>query len=212
MTPGLQAPTALRVMLSRCRSVRVRSALNPSRRGVLKYLADCVLGAVPQQRCCNRSTCSHSAEPFTTRLAARPGRASSRAAPVGCDEAMRRGLRCSTTASGGIVHHTATPTSMRRATRGHRPRHLQLSHDGPGLGDIATTPWWTGTAGVRRTIRRHHRPSRAATPRVQRQHLAVAMIGNFDEAPPTTVQLQAVGQLLGWRLAMDTVPPLGTWR
>ena len=38
----------------------------------------------------------------------------------------------------------------------------------------------------------------------------VAMIGNFDDVPPTPIQLRTVGQLLGWRLAMDGVDPKGT--
>ena len=36
------------------------------------------------------------------------------------------------------------------------------------------------------------------------------MIGDFSQAPPTPEQLRAVGQLLGWRIAMDTVNPKGT--
>ena len=36
---------------------------------------------------------------------------------------------------------------------------------------------------------------------------AVAMIGNYIEAPPTLAQLRAVGLLLGWRLAMDGSTP-----
>jgi uncharacterized protein with LGFP repeats len=38
----------------------------------------------------------------------------------------------------------------------------------------------------------------------------VAMIGNFDDVPPTPIQLRTVGQLLGWRLGMDGVDPKGT--
>ncbi len=38
----------------------------------------------------------------------------------------------------------------------------------------------------------------------------VAMIGNFDDVPPTPVQLRTVGRLLGWRLGMDNVDPKGT--
>jgi uncharacterized protein with LGFP repeats len=37
-----------------------------------------------------------------------------------------------------------------------------------------------------------------------------AMIGNFDDAPPTPIQLRTVGRLLGWRLSMDRVDPRGT--
>jgi uncharacterized protein with LGFP repeats len=38
----------------------------------------------------------------------------------------------------------------------------------------------------------------------------VAMIGNFDDVPPTPIQLRTVGRLIGWRLGMDGVDPKGT--
>lgn len=38
----------------------------------------------------------------------------------------------------------------------------------------------------------------------------VAMIGNFDDAPPTAIQLRTIGRLLGWRLGLDHVDPRGT--
>ena len=38
----------------------------------------------------------------------------------------------------------------------------------------------------------------------------VAMIGKFDDVPPTPIQLRTVGRLLGWRLGMDGVDPKGT--
>ena len=38
----------------------------------------------------------------------------------------------------------------------------------------------------------------------------VAMIGNFDDVPPTPIQLRSVGRLLGWRLNLDGVDPKGT--
>ncbi|WP_197521281.1 LGFP repeat-containing protein [Mycobacterium sp. E787] len=38
----------------------------------------------------------------------------------------------------------------------------------------------------------------------------VAMIGNFDDVPPTPIQLRTLGRLLGWRLGMDGVDPKGT--
>lgn len=37
----------------------------------------------------------------------------------------------------------------------------------------------------------------------------VAMLGNFDDVPPTPIQLRTVGRLLGWRLGMDGVDPKG---
>jgi uncharacterized protein with LGFP repeats len=38
----------------------------------------------------------------------------------------------------------------------------------------------------------------------------VAMMGNFDDVPPTPIQLRTVGRLLGWRLGLDGVDPKGT--
>jgi uncharacterized protein with LGFP repeats len=38
----------------------------------------------------------------------------------------------------------------------------------------------------------------------------VAMIGNFDDVPPTPIQLRTVGRLLGWRLGLDGVDPKAT--
>ena len=36
------------------------------------------------------------------------------------------------------------------------------------------------------------------------------MIGNFDDVPPSPLQVRTVGRLLGWRLGMDNVDPKGT--
>ncbi len=43
-----------------------------------------------------------------------------------------------------------------------------------------------------------------------RETWGVAMIGNFDDVPPTPIQIRTVGRLLGWRLGMDDVDPKGT--
>jgi len=37
----------------------------------------------------------------------------------------------------------------------------------------------------------------------------VAMIGDFETVPPTPIQLRTTGRLLGWRLGLDRVDPLG---
>jgi uncharacterized protein with LGFP repeats len=37
----------------------------------------------------------------------------------------------------------------------------------------------------------------------------VAMIGTFDDVPPTPIQLRTVGRLIGWRLSLDGVDPKG---
>ncbi|WP_299557920.1 N-acetylmuramoyl-L-alanine amidase [uncultured Mycolicibacterium sp.] len=38
----------------------------------------------------------------------------------------------------------------------------------------------------------------------------VAMLGSFDVEPPTPIQLRNTGRLLGWRLGLDGVDPLGS--
>jgi uncharacterized protein with LGFP repeats len=38
----------------------------------------------------------------------------------------------------------------------------------------------------------------------------VAMMGNFDLVPPTPIQMNNTGRLLGWRLGLDHVDPKGT--
>jgi len=43
-----------------------------------------------------------------------------------------------------------------------------------------------------------------------RHTFGVAMLGSFDVEPPTPIQLRTTGRLLGWRLSLDGVDPLGT--
>ena len=38
----------------------------------------------------------------------------------------------------------------------------------------------------------------------------VAMIGTFDDVPPTPIQLRTMGRLIGWRLSLDGIDPKGT--
>jgi uncharacterized protein with LGFP repeats len=38
----------------------------------------------------------------------------------------------------------------------------------------------------------------------------VAMLGNFEDVPPTPILLRTVGRLLGWRLGLDHLDPRGT--
>ncbi len=38
----------------------------------------------------------------------------------------------------------------------------------------------------------------------------VSMIGDFEDVPPTDILVRTVGRLLGWRLGLDHVNPLGT--
>lgn len=38
----------------------------------------------------------------------------------------------------------------------------------------------------------------------------VSMIGEFDDTPPTDIQIRTLGRLLGWRMSLDHIDPLGT--
>ena len=38
----------------------------------------------------------------------------------------------------------------------------------------------------------------------------VSMIGDFEDVPPTEILVRTVGRLLGWRMGLDRVNPLGT--
>src|SRR5579875_60883 len=43
-----------------------------------------------------------------------------------------------------------------------------------------------------------------------RETWGVAMIGDFDDVPPTSIQLRTVGRLIGWRLGLERINPKGT--
>jgi uncharacterized protein with LGFP repeats len=43
-----------------------------------------------------------------------------------------------------------------------------------------------------------------------RDSWGVAMIGNFDDVAPTPIQLHTLGRLIGWRLGLDHINPMGT--
>ena len=43
-----------------------------------------------------------------------------------------------------------------------------------------------------------------------RDSWGVAMIGNFDDIAPTPIQLHTLGRLIGWRLGLDNINPMGT--
>jgi len=93
----------------------------------------------------------------------------------------------------GIVHHTATPNEYAASDSAGIVRGIYSYHTTDlGWGDIAYNSLVDRTAGVRGRFGASPAPSRAATPAGSTPNTwAVAMIGNFDEAPPTTVQLQA---------------------
>jgi uncharacterized protein with LGFP repeats len=134
----------------------------------------------------------------------------------GADESMRRGAPVYDNGiKAGIVHHSATgndyaPGDSAGIVRSIFGYHTQTL----GWGDIAYNALvdqygqvFEGRfGGITKPVEGSH------TGGFNTNTWAVCMIGDFDKAPPTPVQLRAVGQLLGWRLAMDSVDPHGAVR
>ena len=126
------------------------------------------------------------------------------------------GTRCTTT--GSAPRSSTTPraaTTTRRRTR--RRSSGRSTRTTPARWAGATSPttrWSTSTA-------RYSRAAQAASTKpVEGSHTGgfnrntwgVAMIGNFDDVPPTPIQLRTIGRLLGWRLGLDHVDPQGHGR
>jgi uncharacterized protein with LGFP repeats len=132
----------------------------------------------------------------------------------GADESMRRGTPVFDDGiRAGVVHHTATANDYALGDSAGIVRGIYRYHTTTlGWGDIAYNALvdrygqvFEGLfGGITRPVEGTH------TGGFNTNTWAVAMIGNFDEIPPPMVQLQAVGQLLGWRLAMDAVKPFGS--
>ncbi|HEV7581854.1 MAG TPA: N-acetylmuramoyl-L-alanine amidase [Mycobacterium sp.] len=132
----------------------------------------------------------------------------------GADESIRRGRpRCDNGIRAGIVHHSATgngyaPTDSVAIVRSIYEFHTLTQ----GWGDIGYNALvdkygqvFEGRfGGITKPVEGIH------TGGFNTNTWAVCMIGDFSQAPPTPEQLRAVGQLLGWRLAMDAVSPNGT--
>ncbi|MCV7227505.1 LGFP repeat-containing protein [Mycolicibacterium komossense] len=134
----------------------------------------------------------------------------------GADESMRHGTPLYDSGiKAGIVHHTATDNDYSPADAAGIVRSIYAYHTRTlGWEDIAYNALvdrygqiFEGRyGGVTRSVEGSH------TGGFNRNTWAVSMIGNFDAAAPTPPQLQAVGLLLGWRLAMDGIDPKGTVR
>jgi uncharacterized protein with LGFP repeats len=132
----------------------------------------------------------------------------------GADESQRRGVPLyDIGVRAGIVHHTATPNEYDAGESADIVRGIYRYHTSTlGWGDIAYNALvdqygqiFEGRfGGLTRPVEGAH------TGGFNANTWAVAMIGNFDLVVPSTVLLRAVGQLLGWRLAMDTVNPRGS--
>ncbi|MCV7028023.1 hypothetical protein AWC25_24050 [Mycobacterium sherrisii] len=156
------------------------------------------------------------ANPYVSAVAMAPGQPINiiSRAGWGADESIRRGgPLCGNGIRAGIVHHSATgndyaPTDSAPIVRSIYEHHALTE----GWGDIGYNALvdkygqvFEGRfGGIAKPVQGVH------TGGFNTDTWAVCMIGDFSQAPPTPEQVRAVGQLLGWRLAMDTVDPEGT--
>lgn len=131
----------------------------------------------------------------------------------GADEAMRcgnpvydRGIRA------GIVHHTAGSNEYAPEDSAGIIRSIYEYHTRTlGWCDIAYNALvdkygqvFEGRAGgIDKPVEGAH------TGGFNRDTWGVAMLGNFDQAAPTQIQLENTGRLLGWRLGLDHIDPKG---
>jgi uncharacterized protein with LGFP repeats len=132
----------------------------------------------------------------------------------GADESMRCGNTVyDNGVRAGVVHHTAgsndyTPEDSAGIVRSIYEYHTRTL----GWCDIAYNALvdkygqvFEGRAGgMTRPV------EGAATGGFNQNTWSVAMIGDFETVPPTPIQLRTTGRLLGWRLGLDRVDPLGT--
>jgi len=132
----------------------------------------------------------------------------------GADEGMTCGpTRYDDGVRAAVVHHTAggndyAPEDSAAIVRAIYAYHTRIL----GWCDIAYNALvdkygqvFEGRAGgVDRPVEGSH------TGGFNRDTWGVAMLGDFDDVPPTDIQLRTVGRLLGWRLGLDHVNPFGT--
>ncbi|EUA68293.1 N-acetylmuramoyl-L-alanine amidase family protein [Mycobacterium xenopi 4042] len=137
----------------------------------------------------------------------------SSAGPVGADESIRCGnTMYDNGIHAAIVHHTAgsndyAPEDSAEIVRAIYAYHTQTL----GWCDIAYNALvdkygqvFEGRAGgITKAVEGSH------TGGFNRGTWGVAMIGDFNDVPPTSIQLRTVGRLIGWRLGLDRVNPKG---
>ncbi|WP_369739698.1 N-acetylmuramoyl-L-alanine amidase [Mycobacterium servetii] len=113
----------------------------------------------------------------------------------------------------GVVHHTAGVNDYGRQDSAAMVRSIYAYHTRTlGWPDIAYNALvdkygqvFEGRfGGMTRSVHGTH------TGGFNRNTWAVCMIGDFDAVGPTPVQVRTVGRLLGWRLALDGIDPLGS--
>jgi uncharacterized protein with LGFP repeats len=132
----------------------------------------------------------------------------------GADESMRcPNPRYNSSVRAAIVHHTAgsndySPLESASIVRGIYSYHARTL----GWCDIAYNALvdkygqvFEGAAGgLNKPVQGTH------TGGFNRNTWGVSMIGDFQDVPPTPIQLRTVGRLIGWRLGLDGVDPKGT--
>lgn len=113
----------------------------------------------------------------------------------------------------GIVHHTAGSNDYTPQDSAGIVRSIYAYHTRElGWCDIAYNALvdkygqvFEGRAGgMTRAVEGAH------TGGFNRDTWGVAMLGDFDDVPPTPIQLRTTARLLGWRLGLDHIDPRGT--
>jgi uncharacterized protein with LGFP repeats len=132
----------------------------------------------------------------------------------GADESMRCGNPVyDRNVRAAVVHHTAGSNDYAPEDSAGIVRSIYEYHARTlGWCDIAYNALvdkygqvFEGRAGgINRAVEGSH------TGGFNRDTWGVAMIGDFNDVPPTEIQLNTVGRLLGWRLGLDHVDPKGT--
>ncbi|QLL10526.1 LGFP repeat-containing protein [Mycobacterium vicinigordonae] len=132
----------------------------------------------------------------------------------GADESLRCGTpQYDRAVRAGVVHHTAGSNDYSPLESAGIVKAIYTYHSKTlGWCDIAYNALvdkygqvFEGSAGgLTKPVEAFH------TGGFNRETWGVAMIGNFDDVPPTPIQLRTVGRLLGWRLGMADVDPKST--
>ncbi|KUI35138.1 cold-shock protein [Mycobacterium sp. IS-1496] len=132
----------------------------------------------------------------------------------GADESMRCGApRYDAAVRAGVVHHTAgsndyapeDSAGMVRSIYEYHTRTLGWCDLGyNALVDKFGQVFEGRAGGMDRPVEASH------TGGFNTDTWGVAMMGNFEVVPPTPIQLRTTGRLLGWRLGLDRVDPMGT--
>ncbi len=132
----------------------------------------------------------------------------------GADESLRCGTpRYGTGIRAAVLHHTAGSNDYSPSESAGIVKAIYTYHSKTlGWCDIAYNALvdkygqvFEGSAGgLTKPVEAFH------TGGFNRNTWGVAMLGDFDDVPPTPIQLHTVGRLLGWRLGMDGVDPKST--